>query len=58
MTTTISFQKFSNFKFKLVMEQWQTLGGGEVQRRMQDPPIIFTEALVLKGGSTRKFLFQ
>ena len=32
--------------------------GGEVRRRVQDPPVIFTEALVLKGGSTRKFLFQ
>ena len=25
---------------------------------VQAPPIIFTEALVLKSGSTRKFSFQ
>ena len=25
---------------------------------MQAPPIIFTEALVLKSGSTEKFSFQ
>ena len=29
-----------------------------MRRRVQDPPIIFTEALVLKSGSTKKFLFQ
>ena len=35
--------------------QWWTLGeakGGA------SPPIIFTEALVFKSGSARKFLFQ
>ena len=31
-----------------------TRGG---RRGAQAPPIIFTEALVLKSGSTRKFLF-
>ena len=40
------------------MEAVADTRGGEVQRRVQDPPIIFTEALVLKSGSTRKFLFQ
>ena len=50
MEITISFQKFS--------KRGKTGGGGEVRRRVQDPPIFFTEALVLKGGSTRKFLFQ
>ena len=40
------------------MEQWQTLGGGRGQRRVQDPAIIFNEASVLKSGSTRKFSFQ
>ena len=39
---------------KFVRNQWQTLGG---RRGAQAPPIIFTEALVLKSGSTRKFLF-
>ena len=32
--------------------------GGRRRRRVRDPPIIFTEALVLKSGSTRKFSFQ
>ena len=31
-----------------------TRGGGKVRMRLQDPPIIFTEALVLKSGN----LFQ
>ena len=31
-------------------------GGG--RRGRKPPPIIFTEALVLKSGNTRKFLFQ
>ena len=39
------------------MEQWRTLGGGG-QRRAQALPIIFTEALPLKSGSTRKSSFQ
>ena len=33
-----------------------TRGGGE--GGLAPPPIIFTEALVLKSGSTRKFSFQ
>ena len=33
-----------------------TRGGGKGGRK--PPPIIFTEALVLKSGSARKFLFQ
>ena len=29
-----------------------------MQRTVKDPPIIFTGALALKSGNTRKFLFQ
>ena len=38
-----------------VLEQWRTL---ERAKGCASPPIIFTEALVLKSGSTRKFSFQ
>ena len=40
--------------------QWQILGGGGGggAKGWRKPPIIFTEALVLKSGSTRKFSFQ
>ena len=38
-------------------KQWRTLGGGEGGRKPPHP-IIFTEALVLKCGSTGKFSFQ
>ena len=49
----------NNNKFSEVFQAGKdSRGGGEVRRRVQDPPIFFTEALVLKGGSTRKFLFQ
>ena len=34
-----------------------TRGGGGAKEGA-GPPIIFTEALALKSGSTRKFLFQ
>ena len=33
-------------------------GGGGRRGAQAPPPIIFIEALVLKSGSTRKFLFQ
>ena len=42
----------NNLRLKPVAD---TRGGGEGGRK--PPPIIFTEALVLKTGSTRKFLF-
>ena len=35
-----------------------TRGKGVKEGARPPPPIIFTEALVLKSGSTRKFLFQ
>ena len=42
--------------------QWRTLGGGRgggaKGGASPHPPIIFTEALVLKSESARKFLFQ
>ena len=44
-------------KFNNIMSQWRTLGGG-VKGGASPPPIIFTEALVLKSESTRKFSFQ
>ena len=37
--------------------QWRTLRKGGGVEGASPPPIIFTEALVLKSGSTRKFLF-
>ena len=42
------------------LDQWRTLGGGGGGEggRKPPPPIIFIEALVLKSGSTKKFLFQ
>ena len=40
------------------MEAVADTKGGKGRRRVQDLPIIFTEALVLKNGSTRKFSFQ
>ena len=39
--------------------QWRTLGGvGAKGGARPHPPIIFTEALVLKSESARKILFQ
>ena len=40
--------------------QWRTLGGGVGAKggARPHPPIIFTEALVLKSESARKILFQ
>ena len=35
-----------------------TMGGGGAEGGACPPPIIFTEVLVLKSGSTRKFSFQ
>ena len=57
MEIKISFQKFSNFKFWLVIEAVADTRGKGVNEGAR-PPKNFTEALVLKSGSTRKFLFQ
>ena len=55
-------QTWCNLMKSMVLVQFDdkpvadTRGGGR-RGAQAPPPIIFTEALVLKSGSTRKFLF-